>query len=42
MGCNESRKENKIALNEPILEKLKILFDRLKNRYTEYPFLFTS
>lgn len=35
MGCNESRKENKISLNEVVLDKLRRLFDRLRTRYRE-------
>ncbi|CAK63283.1 unnamed protein product (macronuclear) [Paramecium tetraurelia] len=35
MGCNESRKENKISLNEVVLDKLHRLFDRLRTRYRE-------
>lgn len=36
MGCNESRKENKISLTEVVLDKLRRLFDRLRTRYREY------
>lgn len=36
MGCNESRKENKIALNDVVLDKLHRLFDKLRTRYREY------
>jgi hypothetical protein len=35
MGCNESRNENKIALNDVMLDKLHRLFDKLRTRYRE-------
>lgn len=34
MGCNESRKPNKISFDDVVTQKLQRLFDKLKNRYS--------